>query len=61
MSLFRSISAISAANAISGVLGLVLVPVALARLDPEGYALIAVLVSSVAGLAALARYRRVCA
>jgi len=42
MSLFRSVSAISAANAVNGVLGLVLVPVALARLGAEGYALLAV-------------------
>lgn len=42
MSLFRSVSAISAANAISGLLGLLLVPVALARLGAEGYALLAV-------------------
>ncbi len=42
MSLFRHVSAVSAANAVNGVLGLALVPVALARLGPEGYALLAV-------------------
>jgi O-antigen/teichoic acid export membrane protein len=42
MSLFRHVSAVSAANAVNGVLGLVLVPVALSRLGAEGYALLAV-------------------
>ncbi len=42
MTLLRHVSAVSAANAVNGLLGLVLVPVALARLGPEGYALLAV-------------------
>ncbi len=42
MTLFRHVSAVSAANAVNGVLGLVLVPLALSRLGADGYALVAV-------------------